>query len=80
MPTDLDSDEQEILQRVVRDHSPELASLLPVIGRRQLTSKEREDLRGALADELAAAGLDSAYEPTDYGRKIDGLIGLLSAF
>lgn len=77
--TTFTQDERELLRRAVAEHSSDLLPLLPEIGRRPLSSDEREELRGALAEELTAAGLGPGDEPTDYGRRLDDLIGRLGA-
>jgi hypothetical protein len=78
--TTLTHDEQELLRRAVAERNSKLLPLLSEIGRRPLTGDEREELRGALAEELTAAGLGKDDEPTDYGRRVDDLIGRLGAF
>jgi hypothetical protein len=45
-----------------------------------LAQDEREELRGALVEEMTSAGLRADDEPTDYGRRLDDLIGRLAAF
>jgi hypothetical protein len=77
---ELTNEERELLQRVMRAHCPERESLVEIVGRRSLTSEEREALRGGLAYELTAAGLDLDSEPTAYGLELDGLIGRLMFF
>jgi hypothetical protein len=72
--------EQELLRRAVSEQRPELLPLLSEIGRRPLTTEEREALRGALSEELAATGLGEDGEPTGDGRRLDDLIGRLGAF
>jgi hypothetical protein len=64
----------------VAAHNAKLLPLLSEVGLRPLTSDEREELRGALVEELTSAGLRADDEPTDYGRRIDDLIGRLAAF
>lgn len=76
--TTLTQDEQELLQRAVAEHSAELLPLVSEVGLRPLTRDEREELRGALAEELTSAGLGADDEPTDYGRELDDLIGRLA--
>jgi hypothetical protein len=76
----LSDEDRDLLQRAVDRHAPNLLPLLVSLGDRQLTGEEREGLRGALADELVSVGLDEDDEPTDYGQRIDGLIGKLMNF
>src|SRR4029077_7350359 len=71
--------EQELLHHAVIAHNAELLPVIPEIGLRPLTSDEREELRGTLSEELTAAGLDADDEPTDYGSRLDDLIGRLGA-
>jgi hypothetical protein len=78
MPT-LTQDEHELLHHAVAEHNSDLLPLLSEIGRRPLSSDEREELRGALAEELTESGLGPGDEPTDYGRRLDDLIGRLGA-
>ena len=68
-----------LLHHAVTAHNSELLPVLSEVGRRPLTGDEREELRGALAEELTAAGLDANDEPTDYGRRLDDLIGRLGS-
>lgn len=78
--TTLTQDEQELLRHAVVEHNFGLLPVLSEIGRRPITSDEREELRGALAEELTTAGLSAEDEPTDYGRRLDDLIGRLGVF
>jgi hypothetical protein len=74
------SNDAELLQQVVAARAPDLLPLLEGIGHRQLSIEEREALRGALAYELTATGLQENDEPNQYGREIDELIGRLMFF
>ena len=78
--TTLTQDERELLHRAVAAHQVGLLPLLPQVGLRPLTGDEREELRGALVEEMTSAGLSADDEPTDYGRCLDDLIGRLAAF
>ena len=70
--------EQELLRHAVITHDSRLLPVLSEVGRRPLTRDEREELRGALSDEMVPAGIDYEHdEPTDYGRRLDDLIGRL---
>lgn len=71
---------ETLLRKVVQARSPELLPLVEIIGRRQLTTEEREALRGALAYELVAVGLEDDDEPNKYGIELDNLIGHLMYF
>lgn len=75
--TTLTQDEQELLHRAVTAHNPQLLYVLSEIGQRPLTIDEREELRGALAEELTAAGLNVEDEPTPYGLELEHLIDVL---
>jgi hypothetical protein len=77
---ELSSEDRNLLERAVDKHAPSLLPLLSALGDRQLTSEEREGLRGALADELVSVGLEKDDEPTEYGLRIDSLIGRLMNF
>jgi hypothetical protein len=52
-----------LLVAAVRTHDPDAEFLIGKLGNEPLTDDERERLRGALADELVAAGLDEHDEP-----------------
>jgi hypothetical protein len=75
--TALTQDEQELLRHAVTAHKPRLLGVLSEIGQRPLTPDEREELRGALAEELTAVGLDAEDEPTPYGLELEKLIDAL---
>jgi hypothetical protein len=75
----LSENEQELLRHAVIAHDSKLLPVLAEIGRRPLTRDEREELRGTLSDEMVTAGLAVDDEPTDYGRRLDDLIGRLGA-
>lgn len=72
--------DRALLRRVVHARDTRLIPLLAKVGNQRLTVQEREALRGVLADELTAVGLDEDDEPTDYGRELDELIGRLMYF
>lgn len=72
--------DHELLAAAVQRWSPELDSLLPLLGRQRLTVTQREQLRGVLAKELVRDGLDQDDEPTTYGLELDDLIGRLMFF
>jgi len=76
----LAQDERELLHHAVAERQAELLPLLSQVGLRPLTGDEREELRGALVEEMTSAGLRADDEPTDYGRRLDDLIGRLAAF
>ena len=81
MTSSLDHDElpglMELLREVVDRHGPELRPLLDRVGTHPLSRDEREALRGALADELVARGLDDDDEPNAYGLEIEAAIDRL---
>jgi hypothetical protein len=79
-PVEITERDRELLVSVVQTWSPELQALLSAVGHRRLKTSERERLRGALADELVATGLDDDDEPTAYGVELDDLIGRLMFF
>jgi hypothetical protein len=80
MTNEMKPQERELLHKVVSYRASDLLPLVEVIGKRSLTQDEREQLRGALAFELSALGLDQEDEPTQYGRELDALIGQLMYF
>lgn len=74
------NDERELLRRVTVKSSPEIENLVDAVGRRPLTDEEREVLRGGLAHELSSLGLREDWEPNEYGKELDDLIGRLMFF
>jgi len=79
-PVSITERDYELLAAVVQRWSPELDSLLPLLGRQRLSVTQREQLRGVLAKELIREGLDQDDEPTAYGLELDDLIGRLMFF
>ncbi len=70
-------DQITLLADIVSKHRPDLFPLLGKIGLNPLSGEEREELRGAIADELCEAGLDADDEPTRYGYQLEDLITIL---
>ena len=70
-------DELQQLRDIVAKHEPELSPLVDKLPNALLTAEEREALRGAIADELIVAGLDSDSEPNKYGFILESLIDRL---
>lgn len=66
-----------VLRAVVQRRDAALLEVVHGIGRRPLTSVEREDLRGIVAAELAEFGLGPGDEPTTYGLELEGVIDWL---
>jgi hypothetical protein len=73
----LKGEEVALLREAVERHAPELAPLLQSVEKRMLTEDERERLRAALSDELAASGLHENDEPNQRGLQIEDLIDRL---
>jgi hypothetical protein len=68
-----------LLRNVVERHSPDLVTLIDILGVRPLTKDDREALRGAVASELTitSGALDSESEPTPFGLQLEELIDAL---
>jgi hypothetical protein len=66
-----------LLHQVVELHQPQLAPVLDRVGRVPLTTEDREALRGALADELCASGLNDDDVPNERGLRIEDAIDQL---
>jgi hypothetical protein len=66
--------ELQQLRDIVARQEPELSPLVDKLQNTLLTADEREALRGATADELLDAGLDSDSEPNKYGFFLESLI------
>lgn len=60
--------------------APRLLSQIESLGKMPLTQEKREELREVLCDEFTEVGLREDYEPTDYGKKVDDLIGVLGFY
>jgi len=73
----LKSHEMKLLKEVVLKHRPSLLPLLDSLGRVSLTTKQREDLRGAIAEEFSQTGLGKNDEPNSRGRLLENLIDRL---
>jgi hypothetical protein len=73
----LKAEQADLLREAVMRNAPTLEPLLPIVGKRLLTENEREHLRAALADELAATGLTDEDEPNQRGLQIEELIDRL---
>jgi hypothetical protein len=70
--TRLSANELTLLHEIIERWQP---ALLELLSRPSLTDEEREELRGALAEELVASGLNKAdQEPNSYGLQIEDLI------
>lgn len=73
----LSPDEWQLLRDIVLQRDPTAEQVISVIGVRPLTIEERERLREVLALELMEKGLRDDDEPTEFGRRVDDLIGRL---
>jgi hypothetical protein len=69
--------ELSILREIIAKRQPGLLPLVDNLGPRPLTKEQREELRGALADEFLQSGLMADDEPNTWGLKVDDLIGRL---
>lgn len=65
------------LRDIVLRRSPNLRPLLFKLGTSRLSTEEREALRGAVADEMAASGYLGSPESDRIGRELDDLIDRL---
>lgn len=75
--TRLSRQEKELLHQVIERRASSLIRVVQELEKEKLTTEEREALRGILADELSDHGLKEDWEPNEYGRRIDDLIGRL---
>ena len=73
----LTQEERAMLEEVVASRRPDLKGLLLRLGSVPLSREEREELRGALADEFVETGLEADSEPNGRGLLLDDLIDRL---
>jgi hypothetical protein len=69
--------EAQQIREIVARRRPELVWLADQLGTYSLTSDEREDLRGVIAEELLEVGLDEQDQPTPKGLALERLIDLI---
>lgn len=67
-------EEMNMLKEVLTKHRPSLLPLINSIGIIPLTDDQKEEIRGALADELIETGLDEYDEPNERGQLFEHLI------
>ena len=67
----LSQPELRLLKEILWRWNPTLVALLD---QASVSTDEREELRGALAEELVSRGLESDSEPNRYGLQIEDLI------
>lgn len=67
----LSDSELEKLMKILWRWNPRL---IAVLQQSSITVDQREDLRGALAEELVSRGLNRDSEPNMYGLEIESLI------
>jgi hypothetical protein len=68
---------RELLRDVLSRHAPHLVDLIETENWPTLTAADRESIRAALSEELAATGLKESSEPNDIGMRIEYLIDAL---
>jgi hypothetical protein len=72
---------ETVISRLISDvllaRAPNQLHLLATLGREPLSLDERETIRGILADELVAVGLDPDDEPNERGQLIETAIDWL---
>ena len=68
------------LREIIQKHRPSLLSILDSIGIIPLTDEQREEFRGAIADELLETGLNESDEPNQRGLLLEDLIDRLGHF
>lgn len=71
----LSTQETELLRDILSSRRPSLLPLLAFLGLVPLTDKQREEIRGAVAEELIETGLTEEDEPNEKGLLLDDLIG-----
>ena len=69
--------EKNILKEVLSKRRPYTLPLLDSLGSASLTDEQREELRGAIAEELIEAGLGPGDEPNQDGLLLESLIDRL---
>lgn len=70
----------ELIRTLVWRRKASLMRLVHQIGHRQLSTDEREEIRGVLSDEMLEVGLETDDEPNEYGKRLDDLIGVLGNY
>lgn len=70
--------ENSLLREAIINRNESLIYLLDTLGIKPLTIEQRQDLRGAIADELVFAGLNEDDEPNERGMALESLIDKLS--
>jgi hypothetical protein len=75
----LSPSEHSLLADAVETHRPGLRPLVDELaaGERRLSAEEGNALRDAVTEELARAGFDGEYVPTNRGRALEELIDRL---
>jgi hypothetical protein len=75
----LSPSEDPLLAAAVETRQPGLRPLVDELaaGERRLSAEEGNALRDAVTEELARAGFDGEYVPTDRGRALEDLIDKL---
>ncbi len=73
----LNESDLELIRTLVWRRQASLMQVVRQIGHRQLSTEEREAIRGVLLDEMLESGLQSDDEPNEYGKRLDQLIGVL---
>lgn len=68
----------KLLSEVLQARNPILLQRYEERGLDGLSAEDREAIQSVLADELIESGLREDDEPTERGRRLDDLIGLLS--
>mgnify|MGYP000405973695 CR=1 FL=1 len=79
----LSPSDREVIREVISRRAPDL---LPVVERlagypvpsQVLSDEEAQELSLILCDELVEKGLEEDYEPNEYGRKLDEIIGKIA--
>lgn len=73
----LTNDEIRLLREVISKHQPSLLTIIDQLGIKPLTPEQRDELRAAVADELAETGLREDFEPNRRGLLLEDLIDRL---
>jgi hypothetical protein len=73
----LEPEETYLLREALLKHRPSLLTMIELIGIVPLNDEQREELRGAIADELLETGLGKDDEPNKRGLLLEQLIDRL---
>ena len=70
-------EEIDLIKEILSKHHPSLLPIMDSIGIVPISDEQREELRGAIADELLETALSKDDEPNKRGLLLEHLIDLL---